>query len=464
MYLRAIKVRNIKCFDEITIDFASPPDSTGGLPVRRWTVILGENGLGKSSLLQSMAIVLAGPSAMRELVPAADGWVRAGATHGEVYAMLESSEGDAPHSEPRKKEPYRASFAVTGPDTTRLPPELQEASSYPVITEWTGKGTKSTKWDVQRDMSLLKKTAYAEGKTGWFACGYGAFRRLSGNSQDADKLFLAGRRSARFVTLFREDSGLAGATIWLVRLYNTARDGDEKSARSLDLARHVLERDFLAEEARLVVDAVEARLKIGDREPIGFYDLSAGYRSMLALGVDLLRWLVDAFPESANPLEERGVVLIDELDAHLHPQWQRQIGEWLLAKFPRLQFIVVTHSPFLARVQPEGNILLHRREGRVVAETGPARVADWRIEQVLTDLFDLPTVRSVQFENHLQELLRLRAQKAKGLTAEAQARLDELEGWALSLPLPIEDPSDRARAERVQAEVAARAAEIEALE
>lgn len=464
MYLREITVRNIKCFDEITLDFSSPLGADDDAPVRRWTVILGENGLGKSSLLHSMAIALAGPNAMRELVPAADGWVRTGVNYGEVNALLEPTEGDAPLSIRPKQRPYRAKFAVTGPDTAALPAALQEVASFPLVTDWAGIGTKREMEQAQSDMSRLRKSAYLEGNTGWFACGYGPFRRLSGGSQEAERVLQAGRRSARFVTLFREDAGLASTTSWLVMLYNTARDGDRKSGRALELMRHVLEKDFLAEEAKLVVNATGVRLKIGDREPIGFYDLSAGYRSMLALGVDLLRWLVDAFPESANPLEERGVVLIDELDAHLHPQWQRRIGEWLLAKFPRLQFIVVTHSPFLARVQPEGNILLHRREGRVVAETGPARVADWRIEQVLTDLFDLPTVRSVQFENSLQELLRLRAQEATGLDGAAQVRLDELEGWAMTLPVSIEDPTQRAQAERIRAAVTAHAEEFEALE
>src|SRR5436309_3243341 len=75
---------------------------------------------------------------------------------------------------------------------------------------------------------------------------------------------------------------------------------------------------------------------------------------MLSLSVDLLRWLTKAFPNEPNVMNCSGVVLIDELDTHLHPTWQREIGFWLREKFPNIQFIVGTHSPFLAQVTDEG--------------------------------------------------------------------------------------------------------------
>jgi len=76
--------------------------------------------------------------------------------------------------------------------------------------------------------------------------------------------------------------------------------------------------------------------------------LSDGYRSVLALAGDLIWRLIQAFPDSTNPLAEPGVVLIDELDIHLHPSWHREIPGWLRAQFPNLQFFVATHSPLIA--------------------------------------------------------------------------------------------------------------------
>ena len=78
--------------------------------------------------------------------------------------------------------------------------------------------------------------------------------------------------------------------------------------------------------------------------------MSDGYRSVLALSGDLVWRLIVGFPRQEQLLVEgkEGVVLIDELDIHLHPIWQRDIALWLRKQFPKLQFIVATHSPFIA--------------------------------------------------------------------------------------------------------------------
>ena len=74
--------------------------------------------------------------------------------------------------------------------------------------------------------------------------------------------------------------------------------------------------------------------------------LSDGERGTLALVLDLTRRLAQANPEMTDPAAEaEAVVLIDEIDLHLHPKWQRQIVRNLTAAFPRCQFIATTHSP-----------------------------------------------------------------------------------------------------------------------
>jgi hypothetical protein len=92
--------------------------------------------------------------------------------------------------------------------------------------------------------------------------------------------------------------------------------------------------------------------------------MSEGYRAALAMLVDMVRQLTIAYePEelvhdadgrSVVPLP--GVVLIDEMDAHLHPAWQREIGFWLKARFPRMQFIVTTHSALVCQAADENGI------------------------------------------------------------------------------------------------------------
>ncbi len=94
--------------------------------------------------------------------------------------------------------------------------------------------------------------------------------------------------------------------------------------------------------------------------------LSDGERGILALVIDLARRLSIANPSLDDPLQAQAVVLIDELDLHLHPQWQRSIVSKLTTTFPNCQFIATTHSPLIiGEVAPDNIILLRQEEGRV---------------------------------------------------------------------------------------------------
>lgn len=73
--------------------------------------------------------------------------------------------------------------------------------------------------------------------------------------------------------------------------------------------------------------------------------LSDGYRTTLAMVMDIAARMAEANPKMADPLDTEGVVLIDEVDLHLHPGWQQRILPDLMRTFPKVQFIVTTHSP-----------------------------------------------------------------------------------------------------------------------
>jgi predicted ATP-binding protein involved in virulence len=85
--------------------------------------------------------------------------------------------------------------------------------------------------------------------------------------------------------------------------------------------------------------------------------LSDGERSFIAIVGDLIRRLALANPELSNPLEGHGVVLIDELELHLHPRWQREVVEKLRSTFPNIQFIATTHSPFVIQALRPGELI-----------------------------------------------------------------------------------------------------------
>lgn len=86
--------------------------------------------------------------------------------------------------------------------------------------------------------------------------------------------------------------------------------------------------------------------------------LSSGERSLFYMIAWMSRWLVQNTPEGADPLQTPGVVLIDEIDLHLHPRWQRNVLPALTETFPNLQFIITTHSPQVLSRVPNGCLFI----------------------------------------------------------------------------------------------------------
>nr|WP_242016977.1 AAA family ATPase [Trichocoleus sp. FACHB-46] len=156
--------------------------------------------------------------------------------------------------------------------------------------------------------------------------------------------------------------------------------------------------------------------------------------------VDLAVRLFRRYPDSEDPLAEPAIVLVDEIDLHLHPKWQRNIMNFLTERFPNTQFIVTAHSPLVVQAAKDANIVLLRREGdRVVIDNNPEIVENWRVDQVLTSVFELPTARPADLEPLLarrQELLS----KAR-LSKADKAELQELEAQIGALPT-AETPED----------------------
>jgi len=455
MYLKKIILKNVKCFKELELDFSvNFLDRYLGGPenVRLWTTLFGKNALGKSTLLQAMGAVLAGPGAMRELLPVAEGWLRVGEPYGEIYAELLWSEGDAGAPGKKRYKPYVMQYLVSGSDPGKLPASVVEKPTVAEMVPWSGEpgATKQDRQTRRRDQNtkdrrLLQETAYSENTQGWLACGYGPFRRLSGGSEQSNSIVSAGRRAARFVTLFREDAALTNATKWLTELHNAARENDPRSRKTLEIVKHSLATKLFPEQAELNVTAKSVFLRRNGSTEILFQNLSDGYRSMLALSIDLLHWLTEAFPNAEDPLNCPGVALIDELDTHLHPTWQRMIGHWLREKFPNIQFIIATHSPFIAQVaDPEpgvgapdadgigpsqGNIRLKETAQGVIAEPSAEAARLLGPEQILqSDLFDMSTLVSPQVEQKVERHEALKQkQMCSTLSPEESKELKKLQ-------------------------------------
>jgi ABC-type glutathione transport system ATPase component len=162
--------------------------------------------------------------------------------------------------------------------------------------------------------------------------------------------------------------------------------------------------------------------------------LGFGYQSQVAWLVDFASRMFERYPDSPAPLAEPAVVLVDEIDLHMHPRWQRQLISALTDLCPNTQFIVTAHSPLVVQAAEGANIVLLRRQGdHVVIDNDPEVLENWRVDQILTsELFGLETAWPPQIEAPLKERRALLA-KAK-LTSRDRRRLEELEAQIGDLP------------------------------
>lgn len=155
-----------------------------------------------------------------------------------------------------------------------------------------------------------------------------------------------------------------------------------------------------------------SKLLLEVETPYGWVDLhnlSFGYQTLTALIVDIAAKMMEQYPDSANPLAEPVIILIDEIDLHLHPKWQRTVLDKLSEHFPAAQFIATSHSPLIVQAaQDKGaNIVVCRKEGdRVIIDNDPDEITGWRVDQILvSDLFEVDSSRSVKTQGKVDDYI-----------------------------------------------------------
>ena len=175
--------------------------------------------------------------------------------------------------------------------------------------------------------------------------------------------------------------------------------------------------------------AVSMESEAGKPDELAFDQLSGGYRIVLALAADLARRMAQGNPHLDDPLESEAVVLIDEVDLHLHPQWQQRILVDLRRTFPNTQFIVSTHSPqVLTTVPPEQIVDLRREDGRIVAGRPSAPTFGAEAGDVLFTVMRVDERPNNEFKATLDDYMRL-VENGQGECEEAaslRTRLMEL--------------------------------------
>ncbi|MBD2144042.1 MAG: AAA family ATPase [Sphaerospermopsis kisseleviana] len=335
MWLKSIELKNIKGFSHQTISFENRNKPY------KWITLLGENGVGKSTLMQAIALLLAGPDAAKKLMSLPQSWVRNDSQYGQLTANIQKNNDDEGmmQNRGRNKFSYDYSYFFIGDKNTRIGKD-----NYPANT-LNAKNSETIEW--------LRTNAFTLDSQGWFAAGYGPFRRLSRTERYPVRLGELKRknRETNFNTQFNENDSLSTFEEWMVFLdYRIAKNPDDSQSKEmrrlgedaiLELLPGNIKIDQVSNDG-IIIFSLENQL-------IPITQLSDGFRSIIALAGDLIWRLLQTFShlEDKDPREASGIVLIDELDIHLHPVWQRLIAKKLRTVFPNIQFFVATHSPFI---------------------------------------------------------------------------------------------------------------------
>lgn len=416
MYVRRLSIANIRSIDAFDLRLAK--DETPG-----WHVILGSNGAGKSSVVRSLALALAGPREAVALRQDWGSWVRAGSQNGSIKLEIDCSPADI--------------FTGTGRRTDSIETDL---TIRPIETSIGGQ-----RFEVVATTGIKKAERAIWGtNTGWFSSSFGPFRRFTGGDQQYDRLFFTNPRLAPHLSAFGEDVALTEGLRWLkdLRVKELERASPDKDglllARLIDFLNGS---DLLPHGAKISeVRSEEITILDGDGSRVAVEQLSDGYRSVLSMIFEILRQMeksyganqvIDSLDVDQGCVNLPGVVAIDEVDAHLHPSWQRDIGPWFTKCFPMVQFIVTTHSPIVCRSArsvwrlstPGSDDVSGRIEGDMLNRLIRGSI----LEAYGTDYFGRDISRSDESKMLVQELANLNRLSLKGnLSSGDERRLTEL--------------------------------------
>ena len=354
-FIEKIELRNIRAFKDLELT----PDLTSG-EEGGWFVLLGENGTGKSSLLQAVACALVGQAGLDALGMTARDLLRRGCTKGEVRVHL------------------------TG-------------MSVPVVM---------TMWRRDNRIEVVPAAPKI------MVLAYGATRLLTkGMKHQA-------RPRAKVDNLFDPLSRLNTGRPWL----------EEASKKDFDrFARSLAELLPSPDGARFTRRAGEIFVETpGVRDTLA--NLSSGYQAVLALALDIMSVMRTNWADMESA---EGIVLIDEIDAHLHPRWKMRIVERLRRVFPRMQFIVTSHDPLTLHGLESTEVAVLKRslDGCVSVLTSDSEgfpsPKNMRVEQLLTsELFGLYSANDSQLDAVFEEYYKLLALRSR--TPAENKRLENL--------------------------------------
>lgn len=227
-----------------------------------------------------------------------------------------------------------------------------------------------------------------------FLQGYSTQRKTSESS-------LSNQESTETVqSFFSNNFELINVEEWLLQI-NYASKNDDSSKSDRERAKSIEKRVREVITSEILPDIQDFRFRstqdfknyIEFKTDYGWVrlkDLGYGYQATLAWVMDLAKRMFDRYPTSKNPLAEPAVVLVDEIDLHLHPEWQRKIISYLSNIFKNTQFIVTAHSPLVVQSAENVNLVMLEKDGdhiNIRQQFGSFK--GWTVDEILTELMGM---------------------------------------------------------------------------
>lgn len=401
LYVKSIELENIRCFGtKQKIDFLKDDH------VAQWTLILGDNGAGKTTLLKSIVAMLPSPRQFASR--------RAHTENEHQVSYITDWEKDWKLERNNK----------SGNPNIRI--EIEEVekpfkfnSNNPSM--WLELEIDQDFDNFYRQNSKRNPTLNTLLFSPVYCFAYGANRKVGSVS-------LSGKNYDRVnETLFIEDSVLQNSEEFYLQLdyeFSKSRKGSLEINRVKDLLKKILPegiKDIRASKKEQYQRRVEVETPFGW---IDINELSMGYKTTVTWLMDFASKMMYYHANYDNPFEAPAILVIDEIDLHMHPSWQYGIMENLSNIFKNTQFIVTAHSPLIAQAALNSNIVLLKRKGnQVVVENDPEVIRTWRVDQILTsNLFGINAVRAKEVQKLLNTKNKLLAKGS--LTGAEQETLD----------------------------------------
>jgi len=493
MYIKRIKIKNIRAISDFEMTFDEPAG---------WHVLIGDNGSGKSTIVRAVAATLIG---MPEIMAARlvwKNWLKKDQEEGSIKVELEYDENY--DGEPFFRQINHLDvigvnqffFKKRKDESVKLETNINEersptdynwgnnegyfSAAYGPFRRFTGGDesknvifessprvgahlsvfgedvalTEALKWLRDLDDKRLRESRELQAEN--MAMLVGALGVKEGLSDlDVKEKIKEIRYLLKLSKEEIEKLALTKQEKSLLELKNKYfKVLDKKESIFTPLKHFINQSSLLPHNTVLEGFDIDGNIVFidGGGNKIQAVEMSDGFRSILSLMFDLIRQLVRVYGEEAvfknikageMTIPLPGVVLIDEVDAHLHPTWQTRIGQWFTQYFPQIQFIVTTHSPLVCRASEKGSIwqlatpVNGGKHKQIIGAEKDRLVFGNILDAYGTELFGQSPVRSEKSNKKLERLGRLNTRYALGkITKE-----EEKEREALLKILKTDDPT-----------------------